>query len=427
MVAIIKTGNSIRQTFHYNENKLKEGIAECIMAANYPDEAINLSEKQRLNMLLKLAALNENVTRNAVHISLNFDPSEQLSQSDLKEISQSYMDKIGFGNQPFLVYQHHDSGHPHIHIVSVKVAADGRRIETQNIGKNQSEKARKQIEIDFNLVKANERKRDSFVIKPAMVKANYGKTETKRAISNVLSGVIDQYKFTSIPELNAVLNQFNVAADRGSEDSRTYKKGGLNYRLINERGERVGVPIKASDFAQKPTLKNLLERFEANEQKRQPDKNRFKNTIDFALLGKANTTLEKLTNQLRREGIETVIRQNDAGQIYGITYVDHRTRSVFNGSSLGKSYSAKAIQERCAPHENRPAYEHLNRQKLSADPANANRNEALGGFHGGDLRSSSSEIGAADALFDPAKQDGSTPSQLRSKRRKKKKGLSQQL
>ena len=427
MVAIIKTGNSIRQTFHYNENKLKGGIAECIMAANYPDDAANLSENQRLNMLLKLAALNENVTRNAVHISLNFDPSEQLSQVDLQQISQSYMDKIGFGNQPFLVYQHHDSGHPHIHIVSVKVAADGRRIETQNIGRNQSEKARKQIEIDFNLIKADERKRDSFVIKPAMVKANYGKTETKRAISNVLAGVIDQYKFTSIPELNAVLNQFNVAADRGSEDSRTYKKGGLNYRLINEHGERVGVPIKASDFAQKPTLKNLSQRFEANEQKRQPDKNRVKNAIDFTLLGKANISLDRLINRLRKEGIETVLRQNDAGQIYGITYVDHRTRSVFNGSALGKSYSAKAIQERCAPHENHLNYEHSKEQKLAEGPTTANQNEVLSGFYGGSLRSSSSEIDAADALFDPVKQDGSTPSQLRSKRRKKKKGISQQL
>lgn len=36
MVAIIKTGASIRSTFYYNENKLKEGVAECIMAGNYP-------------------------------------------------------------------------------------------------------------------------------------------------------------------------------------------------------------------------------------------------------------------------------------------------------------------------------------------------------------------------------------------------------
>ena len=56
------------------------------------------------------------------------------------------MEKIGFGEQPYLTYQHFDAGHPHIHIVSVKVRADGSRIDTQNIGRNQSEKARKEIE-----------------------------------------------------------------------------------------------------------------------------------------------------------------------------------------------------------------------------------------------------------------------------------------
>ena len=63
MVAIIKTGNSLSRSFYYNENKISEGVAECIMAGNYPADAENLTENQRLNMLLKLAAMNENVTR----------------------------------------------------------------------------------------------------------------------------------------------------------------------------------------------------------------------------------------------------------------------------------------------------------------------------------------------------------------------------
>ena len=46
-----------------------------------------------------------------------------------------------------------------------------------------------------------------------------------------------------------------------------------------------------------------------------------------------------------------VLRQNAEGLIYGITYVDHQTQSVFNGSALGKLYSAKAIQKRCGLNE----------------------------------------------------------------------------
>ena len=141
MVAVIKTGHSIHRIVNYNENKVKEGVAKCISAANYPMEEDKLSLKNKLNRLLKQAALNTSVSRNSVHVSLNFDPSEKHSKEKLEAIATTYMDRIGFGDQPYLVYQHYDAGHPHIHIVSVKVREDGSRIDTQNIGRNQSEKS----------------------------------------------------------------------------------------------------------------------------------------------------------------------------------------------------------------------------------------------------------------------------------------------
>jgi len=158
MVAVIKTGHSLSRTLNYNEKKVNEGVAEIISAVNYPIDVEQLSFSNKLNRLENQAALNENVSRKSVHISLNFGPSEKLSKERLGEIADTYMQKIGFGEQPYLVYQHFDSGHPHIHIVSVKVRADGSRIDTQNIGRNQSEKARKEIEISFGLVKAQDSK-----------------------------------------------------------------------------------------------------------------------------------------------------------------------------------------------------------------------------------------------------------------------------
>ena len=68
------------------------------------------------------------------------------------------MDKISFGEQPFLVYNHTDAGHPHIHIATINIKPDGNRIDIHNIGRNQSEQARKEIEIEFNLIKASKRK-----------------------------------------------------------------------------------------------------------------------------------------------------------------------------------------------------------------------------------------------------------------------------
>ncbi len=36
------------------------------------------------------------------------------------------------------------------------------------------------------------------------------------------------------------------------------------------------------------------------------------------------------------------------GNVYGMTYIDHKNRVVFNGSDLGKEYSAKGLIERMA-------------------------------------------------------------------------------
>ncbi|MEJ7829110.1 MAG: relaxase/mobilization nuclease domain-containing protein [Segetibacter sp.] len=109
MVAVIKTGSSIRRIFNYNEQKVKAGIARCIMASNYPKDLELLTISNKLNRLINQAALNENVTRNSVHISLNFDTSENPGISQLKEIAETYMNKMGFGKQPYLVYKHGDA------------------------------------------------------------------------------------------------------------------------------------------------------------------------------------------------------------------------------------------------------------------------------------------------------------------------------
>ncbi len=349
MVAVIKTGHSIHRILNYNENKVKEGIASFIAAQNYPIDSEKLSFYQKLNRLLKQVALNENVSRNSVHISLNFDPSEKISSEHLKEIADTYMQKIGFGEQPYLVYQHFDAGHPHIHIVSIKVKANGSRIDTQNIGRNRSEKARKEIEESFGLIKAEDNKmKQQYKIKSEYTKkVQYGKTESRRAIANVLEAVINSYKYTSLPELNAILEQYNIHADRGNEGSRIFQHQGLLYRILNEEGDAIGVPIKASSFYNKPTLKYLEERFSTNDAARQSHKSRVKNAIDLYLIKQPKESLQNLINALTKEGINTVLRQNIHGIIFGITYVDHRTKCVFNGSVLGKQYSAKAILERC--------------------------------------------------------------------------------
>jgi len=350
MVAVIKTSSSIRGILNYNENKVEIGKAECISAVNYPLELQKLSFTSKLNRFLKLAELNTNTKRNSVHISLNFDPSENLSKEKMAEIADTYMEKLGFGRQPYLVYQHYDAGHPHCHIVTNNIQRDGKRIDLHLLGIRKSEPARKEIEEMFGLIKAEGRKqKEQFSLNPIDVgTVQYGKAESRKAINSVLNKVLFDYKYSSLPELNAVLNLYNVHADRGSEESRVFKNNGLLYKILDQNSKPVGVPIKASEFYSRPTLKFLEEKFRTNETKKQYGKSHVKNALRQAFFSERITSIKRLSERLKDEAIHTVLRKSSKGKLYGITFIDFKTQSVVNGSSLGKEFSAKGIQENCA-------------------------------------------------------------------------------
>jgi len=346
MVTRIRTGKSLKGAVNYNENKVKEGSAELLMVNGYPKDAANLNFHEKLKRLEMLAALNTRTTTNCVHISVNFDVTEKLSKEMLIAVTQTYMEKIGFGQQPYNAYEHYDAAHQHVHVVTTNIQKDGKRISLHNLGSIQSEKARKEIEVMFDLVKAGEKQRKELqLLKPvSLEKVAYGKTATHRAIKNIVTGVVTQYKFGSLAELNAVLQLYNVKADRGNETSRMYAKNGLQYTLLNERGEKVGIPIKASSIDGRPTMVNLEKQYETNKQLKEPFKYDTKNIID-QVLQKQQSEGSTISKSLHDHGIDLVLRKNADGFIYGVTYVDHNTRCVFNGSELGKQYSAAVIRE----------------------------------------------------------------------------------
>lgn len=353
MVAIIKSSGSLRNVLHYNENKLKQNVAQLVHAVNFAKDANLLNFTDKLKTIEKLTELNQRTRLNTVHISLNFSPSENLEKEMLQNISESYMQQIGFGAQPYLVYEHHDSGHPHIHIVTTNIQRDGTRISMQNIGRNQSEKARLNIEKEFNLVLGQAQQlKKVFELKPVNAsKLQYGKSETRRAITGVLDAVIPSYRYSSLPELNAILRGYNVTADRGSEQSRTYQKNGLVYRVLDDQGNKVGTPIKASLIYNNPGLKFLEERFSQNQPLKHKHKVRVKNAVDLYFARNRFYNLGNMIADLRQQRIQTVLRTNDNGIVYGITYIDHQSKCVFNGSELGKPYSANMILARCTQQQ----------------------------------------------------------------------------
>jgi hypothetical protein len=347
MVAKITEPASFRKAIYYNEHKVAEGVAELIGAGNFLKEPEHLSMAEKIQRFDKLVELHKSVHYNTLHISLNFDPSEKLSKEKLLEIAQAYMEKIGFGDQPWLVYQHNDTHHPHIHIVTTTIRADGEAIYIHNIARNQSQEARRAIEIDFDLVKAESKSKG---VKPEpkgldAQRLQYGKSETKRGITNVLDTVLKSYTFSSLSELNAILSIYNVRAERGEPGSRLYKNGGLLYQLLDENGKPIGIPIKASSIYSRPTLAKLEKEYMQQGKKEAAHVLRVKQSIDQTLRSKPKN-LDEFIRRLRKEQIYVIAHINKDGFLYGLTFVDTHNKSVINGSDITKEYGAKKILEK---------------------------------------------------------------------------------
>ncbi|WP_026968216.1 relaxase/mobilization nuclease domain-containing protein [Algoriphagus terrigena] len=354
MIVRINTGKNVGGAIRYNERKVEKGEARLLGFEGTAGRQRSLADKIRV--FQDRIALNKRTKTNTIHISLSFSPKEKLNDDKLRAIAWDYMRGIGFGDQPFLLYRHFDTAHPHLHIVSTNIDRFGKRIETHNLGRVQSEKTRKELEKAYRLVKAEGQGKQHLDLS-ALAKVLYGGKETKAAVSNIVREVVRTYHFTSLPEFNAVLGLFNVGAFRGDPGSLMFERKGLVYSVLDPDGNRIGVPIKASSIPTGPTLSKLEKKFESNKEFRKLSRSGLRETILAEMIKSSSN--DELQKGLRKRGVVPVFRTNAEGRLYGVTYVDLVNRCVFNGSDLGKEVSANALLRRFSPEYKGSAFRDL--------------------------------------------------------------------
>ena len=196
-------------------------------------------------------------------------------------------------------------------------------------------------------------------------------------------------------------------ADRGKEDTTMFQKRGLVYTALDDNGNKIGTPIKASDFYSKPTLKFLEQKFVQNEALRQVHQQQLKTAIKLVLV-KEKITLSEFTQALAKKGITVVLRQSNQGNIYGLTYIDFRTKCVFNGSDLGKEFSAKGIMDKCCQQQQVSTNNQV--QKWQSIDLKEDK----------DVSINNTKENILEPLLAPVKQNDYLPYQLSKKKRKKK-------
>jgi len=365
MFAKIKRTKSARKTLLYNENKVQEQKASCLLAENFVKKTEDLSFHDKLDHLELLTSLNETAEKKIAHIFLNFHRADELSNDQAVNFARRYMKIAGFEDQPYLVYRHYDAWQPHFHIVSTSVLPNRKLIDPDPQVLWKLLELTREIEHSFSLKKnhAVTPEEEQQLRVTHALKVVYGESSLKRAISDVLNTVVDHYKYTSLDELNAILRDYNVRADRGNEGSRLYQNKGLVYCALNDEGRRITRGIKASSFSLKPTLAYLEKKFVLNENLREYSRQRVETAIEWTLIAK-EPDWHGFQQAMERDGISIVVQEGKDKKSGDLFFVDHSEKSVFSGESLGVRYSLRSLQERCAQHQRVQEEEETQRHRL---------------------------------------------------------------
>ena len=340
---------NLRKVIQYNEKKVALKQATYLFAANFHKEITEMTAEEKIAFLANRNLLRPRCKANTPHITLSFHPSEKLSDETLTAIASAYMEGIGFGNQPYLVYKHLDTHHPHLHIVTTLIQADGSRIPTHKIGEKVCEPVRQRIEEQFGLVKAKGRRKKKKTTpgQARLRKLQYGQADTYRSIAEAVQAVLEQYIFTTVGEFNAILQQVNVLAETGRVGTKTAKRQGLYYRVLDETGKPKGVPIKASELPGKPTLKALQTLFIQNRPRQEEHLQSIRTRVEWALR-QTPRNMPEFMELLGREQIKAVTWANEKGWIFGITFLDQKTKTAVNGRTLGREMSIATLQAQWA-------------------------------------------------------------------------------
>ncbi len=332
MVARIFPAAPYRRALYYNKQKAARGAAECLHAENFLGPHHMLQTADKLLFLEKLSSLNSASLKNGMHLSLNFPPGSEMAPDRLIQGGRRFMELLGMGEQPYLIYRHLDAGHPHLHIVSTLIRTDGTRINLFSPG----HKTIRQAALDTagSLGFAPTARLNKEKVQPDRIsRAVYGRDETLKTMDRIISQLLKHYRFHSLDQFNALLRAYHLRADPGKPGSRTQLHGGLNYFILDENGKRKSMPVKASMLPCKPTLARLNVLMEGYHQSLKPDKLRIRAVVDWTMAGKPSD-LEAFRVALRNQQVGAQVVTDARGGLEDLVFIDFRNKTVCNARFL---------------------------------------------------------------------------------------------
>ena len=339
MIAKISSTENLGGALGYNFKKVEKGEASILLAAElYQSNDGNYTMEDVLADMQALIPKKCRTKKTVFHCSLNPHPDEKLSDETLTQIAKEYMETLGYGKQPYIVFKHNDIAREHIHIVSLRIDGEGKKINDK-FEKRRSKQITDALERKYSLIpssKVTDREMKE------VSKIDTTKGNIKEQVAEMLLSVLKHYEFCSLGELNAILSIYNLAVEEVKTEFRGKKYEGLVYVPTDDKGDKVSSPIHASDIGRGVGYTAVQNRMQKSKQAIKPLIPTVRNKVLQAMRTSPNTE-EELWQRLEEQGLRVFIRKNESGRIYGITFIDDKEGIALNGSRLGKGYAANVF------------------------------------------------------------------------------------
>ena len=336
MIAKISSTENLGGALGYNFKKVEKGEASILLAAElYQDKDGTYTMAEVFADMQALIPEKCRTKKTVFHCSLNPHPDEKLSDETLTQIAKEYMETLGYGKQPYIVFKHNDITREHIHIVSLRIDGEGKKINDK-FEKRRSKQITDALERKYSLIpssKVTDREMKE------VSKIDTTKGNIKEQVAEMLLSVLKHYEFCSLGELNAILSIYNLAVKEVKTEFRGKKYEGLVYVPTDDKGDKVSTPIHASDIGRGVGYTAVQNRMQKSKQNVKPLIPTVRNKVLQTMRTSPNTEKE-LRQRLEEQGLRVVIRKNESGRIYGITFIDDKEGVALNGSRLGKGYAA---------------------------------------------------------------------------------------
>ena len=224
MVANIRSGSSPGGALYYNKEKVDKNEAEVLLWQKML-EPFNKHGRMDIDACMEsfrpYLEANRRTTITVFHVSLNPSPEDRLTDERLRDIAREYMERMGYGEQPYIVFKHKDISREHLHIVSLRVDEQGRKLP-HDFEARRSMEILRDLERKYGLhpsIKGEEQ-----ADRLGLRKVNYKEGNVKQQISSVVRSCLCNYKCSSYGEFRTLLERFNVSVEErtGTIDGRDY-------------------------------------------------------------------------------------------------------------------------------------------------------------------------------------------------------------